>query len=77
MYTTYSKQAAKSISKINNPFKQKIKEAIETLPAGDVKKLQGYTNTYRLRVGEYRILFEISEQIIVLDILPRGSAYKN
>jgi len=29
---TYSKQAAKAISKISNPFKQKIKEAIENLP---------------------------------------------
>jgi|GEM_PF-127293 len=57
MNIIYSKRAAKSINKINNPFKQNIKEAIEHLPTGDVKKLQGYKNTYRLRVGNYRILF--------------------
>jgi len=38
----YSKQAAKSISEINNHFKKNIREAIEKLPSGDVKKLKGY-----------------------------------
>jgi len=55
MKPTYSKRAAKSISKISNPFKQNIKEAIEKLPSGDIKKLQGCKNAYRLRVGDYRI----------------------
>ena len=33
----YSKRAVKAISKLNNPFKQNIKMAIEKLPSGDVK----------------------------------------
>ena len=77
MKRTYSKQAAKAISRVNNPFKQSIKEAIEKLPAGDVKKLQGYKNAYRLRVGDYRILFDMDDEIEITDVLPRGSAYKN
>ena len=76
MLIEYSKQAAKSISKINNPFKKNIKEAIEKLPDGDVKKLKGYSNAYRLRVGEYRILFDMNGKIEITNILPRGKAYK-
>jgi len=76
MKTIFSKRAVKALNKINNPFKQNIKEAIEKLPAGDVKKLQGYKNAYRLRVGDYRILYDISSAIEITDILPRGAAYK-
>jgi len=77
MKPTYSKRAAKAISKISNPFKQNIKEAIEKLPAGDVKKLQGYKNAYRLRVGDYRVLFDMDGYIEITDVLSRGSAYKD
>ena len=77
MKPIYSKRAAKAISKISNPFKQNIKEAIEKLPAGDIKKLHGYKNAYRLRVGDYRILFDMGDAIEITNILPRGAAYKN
>jgi mRNA interferase RelE/StbE len=77
MQIKYSKQAVKAINKINNPFKKNIKEAIERLPDGDVKKLKGYSNAYRLRVGDYRILFDMNGEIEITAILPRGDAYKN
>ena len=76
MQIVYSKQAAKAISNINNPFKKKIKEAIEKLPLGDVKKLKGYSSAYRLRVGSYRILYDMNGNIEITDIIPRGEAYK-
>ena len=76
MRIEYSKQAAKAISKINNPLKKNIKEAIEKLPNGDVKKLKGYSNAYRLRIGDYRILFDMNGKIEITNILPRGKAYK-
>jgi len=60
-----------------------VLEALTTLrdygftPRLDVKKLRGYRNHYRLRVGEYRILFELEKQrkAIVYAILPRKQAY--
>ncbi|MCL2168511.1 MAG: type II toxin-antitoxin system RelE/ParE family toxin [Defluviitaleaceae bacterium] len=76
MNITYSKRAAKAISKINNPFKQSIKLAIERLPSGDVKKLQGYKNAYRLRARDYRIFFDMDAEIEITDVLPRGGAYR-
>jgi mRNA-degrading endonuclease RelE of RelBE toxin-antitoxin system len=76
MIITYSKQAAKAISRMDTAAKQRIKAAIEKLPAGDVKKLSGYSYAYRLRVGDWRILFDMSDDIKINDILPRGDAYK-
>ena len=42
----------------------------------DIKKLRGCKNHYRLRVGNYRILFELERprRIIVYAILPRKQA---
>jgi len=45
----------------------------------DVKKLKGYENRYRLRVGDYRILYEIYDEILIvvaLDGDSRGDVYK-
>lgn len=77
MRIEFEKEAAKYISKMDKPTKQRIKKAIEKLPAGDVKKLQGYSEEYRLRVGDLRILFSVNEDIIIIkDVLPRGQVYK-
>ncbi|MEM1552964.1 MAG: hypothetical protein QXH03_09910 [Candidatus Bathyarchaeia archaeon] len=39
----------------------------------DVVKLRGYKNHYRLRVGKYRVLFELEAErkIIVYAVLPK------
>ena len=43
----------------------------------DIKKLKGYMNTYRLRVGGHRIKFVLKEdKIVFYDIEPRGKAYR-
>jgi mRNA interferase RelE/StbE len=33
---------------------------------GDVKKLKGFKNKYRLRAGNYRVLFELEGDVIVV-----------
>ncbi|MFQ5820957.1 MAG: type II toxin-antitoxin system RelE/ParE family toxin [Candidatus Heimdallarchaeota archaeon] len=43
------------------------------------KKVRGYTNLYRVRLGRYRILSELERdprRIIVLKIETRGKIYK-
>lgn len=57
MMTSYSKQAAKFLKKQDAQIRKRIITAIENLPLGDVKKLQG-SDCYRLRVGDYRIVFD-------------------
>lgn len=77
MQIVYERNAAKHIQEQDKPTKQRLKTAIEKLPDGDVKKLQGYKNDYRLRVGNLRVLFAIENDIIIIkDVLPRGQAYK-
>ena len=51
------------------------------LPADkfDIVKLKGYEHTYRVRLGEYRVIYEIrvKEGIIVISaVLPRERAYE-
>lgn len=77
MQIRYERDAAKHIQAQDKPTRQRLKNAIEKLPDGDVKKLQGYKNDYRLRIGDLRVLFSIeNDTITVKDVLPRGQAYK-
>jgi len=60
---------------------KRIYEALRKItkepPIGDVKKMQGYENLYRLRLGGLRIIFEEKDNhILVEKIAPRGQAYK-
>ena len=44
---------------------------------GDVKRLTSFTPEYRLRVGAYRVLFEIEgEKIVIYRIRHRREAYR-
>ena len=73
----YEKEAAKHIQAQDRPTRQRLKVAIEKLPDGDVKRLQGYKNDYRLRVGDLRVIYAVDDDIIIVkDVLPRGQAYK-
>lgn len=77
MQIEYSRPAVKYINLQDKPTKKRLKEAIEKIPQGDIKKLKGLENEYRLRVGDLRVLFTIEgNMIIIYDILPRGQAYK-
>lgn len=58
----------------------KILEKIQLMEndlAGDVKKLTNFTPEYRLRVGNYRVLFEIEDKnIVIYRVKPRDKAYQ-
>ena len=69
----YSNKALKNLKKIPKEYKDKIKERIESLskdPYGnDFKKVSGLVNTYRSRVGCYRIIYEINNEEVLLLIV--------
>jgi mRNA interferase RelE/StbE len=77
------KRASKNIDKLSSVDRKRVNEALFTLRDKgfsqelDIKKLQGYRNHYRIRVGKHRILFELERErtIIVYAVLPRGAAY--
>ena len=76
MNIQYSKQALKFLLRQNKPTQERLITAIKKLPEGDVKKMQGLS-LYRLRVGDFRILFARSGQIINIEKIDnRGQIYK-
>lgn len=73
----YSKQAVKFLKKQDKVTAKRIISAINELPSGDVKKLQGKTG-YRLRVGDFRIIFDKDGNILyIVQIGNRGEIYKS
>ncbi|MCZ6844184.1 MAG: type II toxin-antitoxin system RelE/ParE family toxin [SAR324 cluster bacterium] len=52
-------------------------EALENDLVGDVKRLTNFTPEYRLRVGRYRVLFEIErDRVVIYRIVHRKEAYR-
>jgi mRNA interferase RelE/StbE len=69
----------------DRPLLQRIDEAIRSLASdprpGGSKKLVGkqFDNLYRIRVGDWRILYAVEEDrlvILVLDVVRRDQAYR-
>ena len=73
----YSKNAKKFLEKQDKTTQMRLISAIGKLPLeGDIKKLKGIDG-YRLRVGNFRVLFDINGVIIdIIDIGNRGQIYK-
>ena len=74
----YSKQAVKFLNKQDISTKLRIKISIEKMPAGDIISYKANKKYFRLRIGDYRILFNwvTDEQIFVAVIDGRGQVYK-
>jgi len=80
-----SQKARKSIKKFPKHYKRRIVELLlifreNPVPAEyyDIKKLKGYLDTYRARIGSVRIIYEIlwdDKKVNVLLIEPRERAY--
>ncbi len=52
--------------------------ALEFDLAGDVKKLTNFTPEYRMRSGQWRVLFEIVDNsVIIYRVLHRRDAYRS
>ena len=80
-----SKSVLKDVDKLPPKVRIKVREVIWKLkinpvpPDEDVKKLKGLENTYRLRLGRYRILYRVlwkERKVVILYIGERGRAYK-
>ena len=77
MRIEYKKKAIKYINSADRAAKKRLKDAIEKIPFGDIKKLTGFENEYRLRVGDLRVLFTVENKIITVnEIRQRAQVYK-
>jgi mRNA interferase RelE/StbE len=75
-----TKRFDKHLEKHDKKSKQRIANAIDKLPEGDVLKMKGNKTLplYRLRVGDYRIIFMMKNDLITLIKLDsRGDVYKD
>lgn len=79
MEIKYSKQAYKYLMKLHRPKREQIIAAVNKIPAGDIKKLKGFDeDVYRLRVNDYRVIFNQNYDIIkIIKIGSRGDIYGN
>ena len=76
------KKTMKYIQNLDMNRRSQIKSALagllETPPLGDIKAVIGKPPLMRLRVGNYRIIFYVENNIVrILKVAPRGQAYKN
>jgi mRNA interferase RelE/StbE len=76
---TLKPKAIKDLQRLPPDAQARILEKVELMQddlQGDVKRLTNFTPEYRLRVGDYRILFEIeAEEIVIYRIKHRSQAY--
>ena len=78
-----SPAAWRAIMKLSEAMQRRVFTAIEALeneprPSG-VVKLEGESNTYRLRSGDYRIIYEIEDaalRVLVVKVGDRKEVYK-
>jgi len=76
-------QPEKALAQISDPHRRRIRVAIDNLsrsprPTGCIK-LSGVKNGYRIRVGSYRVIYEIVDRVLivyVVRIADRKNAYR-
>lgn len=72
----FNKHYLKDLQKIPNKDREQIRESILSLvnnPRPDgCKKLKGNSSLYRIRCGDYRIIYTIEDQLLLIIIIEIG-----
>jgi len=75
----------KALDKFSEKEKKIVKDLFQKIKIGkaiglDIKKLKGYESLYRLRSGDYRIIYEKIDNILVIvffDVKHRKDVYRD
>jgi len=78
------REPKKILTKVPGDLRRRLLAALHGLaanprPAG-CKRLQGQTNLYRVRVGDWRISYAIEDDkliVLIVEVAPRGGAYRD
>ena len=78
----YTRRAVKDIGKLDKQIYKRIKESLERYSQDPFAHADFLTDSrigsYRFRIGNYRVIFDIKEdQIIILRVGHRGRIYRN
>ncbi|WP_164674482.1 type II toxin-antitoxin system RelE family toxin [Spirulina subsalsa] len=78
-----NKKAKKQLKKLPEALQKRLesrlKELAETVNLSNVKALKGVKGLFRLRVGDYRVIYELQgnqEGILVLELGHRREIYR-
>jgi mRNA interferase RelE/StbE len=75
--------AEKDLRRLDRSTQERVRQALVRLAEtgwGDVRRLQGVEDEFRLRVGDWRVRFRFDDATGALDVLrvlPRGRAYRD
>lgn len=74
----------KDIRKMPRAMLRRLQEALHGLSANPhppgAKKIQGYDGYFRLRVGDYRVVYSVAEEVRIIEIIRIGhrrDVYRN
>ncbi len=74
------KRAEKFIRKQTKENQDRLITAIYKLPfVGDIKPMEGKGGYYRLRVGDFRVIYTVEREIVTVRVMEagnRGDVYK-
>ena len=81
----FTRSALKEFLGLGTPLRERIAESLEWLAAHprstvlDIKKLKGPVPVFRLRVGDYRVVYELKDErlvIVVVRVQHRSRVYR-
>ncbi len=69
----FTTAAAREVRKLDPPIRRRVLAAIVVLeddprPTG-VRKLTGVDKAWRIRVGDYRVLYEIDDDVVIVTVV--------
>jgi mRNA interferase RelE/StbE len=72
----FTTTAARELRKLDPQIRRRLLDAIETLgddprPHG-ARKLVGYDDAWRIRVGDYRVLYEVFDEAVLVTVFKVG-----
>jgi mRNA interferase RelE/StbE len=72
----FKRSAAKVLKKLPKPDRRRIRDKIdsfsENLPDPATTKMKGDNPFHRVRVGDYRIIYEVQEDILLILVIKIG-----
>ncbi|WP_406717333.1 type II toxin-antitoxin system RelE/ParE family toxin [Trueperella pyogenes] len=72
-HVEFTSAAARQVKKLSRPTRERVLSAVEALAANPrpqgSRKLVGEQRAWRIRIGEYRIIYEIFDDSLTVTVL--------
>ena len=74
----FAKSAKKEFNKLPNKIQDRIVEALKLLSVNPfsellkIKKLKGPAELYRIRIGDYRLVYEVQNNELIVQVVKIG-----